>query len=440
MEQHVIDAYDATRDFSRKAFRSGCYAPFSSLYFTPIGEVKACCKTPYVLGNIASERLDDIWNGKRAMAMRQALRNYRFQAGCHFCEWQIDSGRYQGSHTMVFEPLPIDDPEARWPRQLEFAISNLCNYECIMCYGELSSRIRANRERLPPLPMVYGDQFFLDLRKYLPHLVTAKWHGGEPFLAPENYRIWDMMIEDGMVPEFHAAVTTNASTYNAKVERVLAKLPFDITISIDGITKETLETVRIGAKHAQVMENVERFRQYALARGTKVTFAICLMRQNWHEFADILRYAEARNFLVYLNTVIEPENCSLFTLPLDEQRAILAQLEALDGSLQRELPLNYRVFQDGVQSLRGNIANAAGFDVNTVRKAWKAPVDHIGDAWKQVGAGDYAGAAQTARKVDPTESRYYFALTVLSHALRRGGDLVGAESAVEEALRLSERR
>jgi MoaA/NifB/PqqE/SkfB family radical SAM enzyme/Flp pilus assembly protein TadD len=442
MEQHVRDAYDATRDFSRKAFRSACYAPFASLYFTPLGEVKLCCKSPYVLGNIATERLDDIWNGKRLRGMREALRNYRFQAGCQFCEWQIDSGRYHGSHTMVFEDLTVDEAEVTWPRQLEFVISNLCNYECIMCYGELSSRIRANRDRLPPLPMVYGDQFFEDLRKYLPHLETAKWHGGEPFLAPENYRTWDMMIADGMRPGFRAAVTTNASTYNAKVERVLAELPFDITVSIDGITQETLETVRIGSKHAQVMANVERFREYAAGRGTRVTFAICLMRQNWHEFADILRYADQRDIQVFINTVIEPENCSLFTLPLDEQRRILVQLEAAGESLSKELKINYPVFLDGVQSLRGNIAAAAAAakDVPSVRKSWQAPVDHIAEAWQQIGAGAYAQAADTARKIAATDSRYYFARVVLAHALLRVKDLAGADQVLDEALQLTKRR
>lgn len=440
MDPKLRDAYDATRDFRRKAFRSACYAPFSSLYFTPTGEVKMCCKSPYVLGNMATERLDDVWNGKRLKAMRQALRNYKFEAGCQFCQWQIESGRFRGAHTSVFEGLPVEDPEATWPRQLEFALSNLCNYECIMCYGELSSRIRANRERLPPLPMVYGDQFFADLRKFLPHLHTAKWHGGEPFLAPENYRIWDMMIEDGTAPEFTAAVTTNASTYNAKVERVLEKLPFHVTISTDGITKETLETVRIGAKHAQVMANIERFRQYAIGRGTSVSLAICLMRQNWHEFADILRYAEERGFPVYLNTVIEPENCSLFTLPVDQQQAVLEKLESLDATLARELPLNYPVFVDALQGLRGNIANARRLDVHAVRDSWQKPVDPIGTAWELVGAGRFADAAEEARKVPATDTRYYFARTALAHALRRAGDLTSAGRVLDEAMALTKRR
>jgi MoaA/NifB/PqqE/SkfB family radical SAM enzyme/Tfp pilus assembly protein PilF len=440
MDASLRDAYDSTRDFSRKAFRSACYAPFSSLYFTPLGEVKMCCKSPYVLGNMATERLDDVWHGKRLKAMRHALRNYKFEAGCQFCQWQIESGRFQGAHTSVFEPLPIEDPEATWPRQLEFALSNLCNYECIMCYGELSSRIRANRDRLPPLPMVYGDQFFADLRKYLPHLHTAKWHGGEPFLAPENYRIWDMLIEDGTAPEFTAAVTTNASTFNAKIERVLEKLPFHVTISTDGITQETLEAVRVGSKHSQVMANIERFRQYAERRGTSVSLSVCLMRQNWHEFADILRYAEERGFLVYLNTVIEPEHCSLFTLPVDEQQAVLEKLEALDATLARDLKLNYPVFLDALQGLRGNIANVRRLDVHAVRSSWQRPVDPISTAWELVGAGKYSDAAEQARKVPPTDTRYYFARTALAHALRRAGDLAGAEQVLVEAMALTKRR
>ena len=259
MEESVIKNYDAQRDFSNKAFRSGCYAPFVSLYFSTRGDVLACCKNEtFVLGNVRKQRLDEIWKGGKISTLREALADYRFETGCEFCEWQIVGGAYRDAYPVIFEELPVESMEPEWPAMIEFAGSNTCNFECVMCYGELSSSIRAHRDGLPPLPKVYSEQFFQDLCKYLPYLRRAKFLGGEPFLASECFRIWDMMIEDGLKTPCH--VTTNGSQYNAKVERVLEALPVSISVSIDGATKETLEKVRVNARYEELMENVHRFR------------------------------------------------------------------------------------------------------------------------------------------------------------------------------------
>ncbi len=86
------------------------------------------------------------------------------------------------------------------------------------------------------LPKPYSDHFFAELRKYLPHLKFAKFLGGEPFLAQESYRIWDMMVEDKLQIPCH--VTTNGTQWNERVERVLEHVPCSFSISMDGVTKK----------------------------------------------------------------------------------------------------------------------------------------------------------------------------------------------------------
>ncbi len=57
LAEELIQAYDATRPLARKAFRSACYAPFTTLGFSINGEVLACWKSArHVLGRIG-ERL-----------------------------------------------------------------------------------------------------------------------------------------------------------------------------------------------------------------------------------------------------------------------------------------------------------------------------------------------------------------------------------------------
>jgi MoaA/NifB/PqqE/SkfB family radical SAM enzyme len=253
MEGSIKEAYDARRNFGNKAFSSGCYAPFVSLYFNTFGDVLACCKNwTYVLGNVARERLGDIWKGGKIDTLRRALIDYRFEGGCTFCEWQIAGGNYEGAFTSVYEEYPVQSMEPEWPAVIEFAGSNTCNFECVMCSGEFSSLIRVGREGLPPLPAMYSDAFFEDLRQFLPHLRMAKFLGGEPFLATECFRIWDTILEEGLRTPCH--VTTNGSQYNGKVERVLDALPVSLSVSLDGATKKTVESIRINCDYDRLLE------------------------------------------------------------------------------------------------------------------------------------------------------------------------------------------
>lgn len=80
------------------------------------------------------------------------------------------------------------------------------------------------KEGLPPLAPAYGDDFFTDLGRYLPHAKYLAFLGGEPFLQKECYRIWDMLID--MDLEIPCHVTTNGSIYNDRIERLLQRLPF----------------------------------------------------------------------------------------------------------------------------------------------------------------------------------------------------------------------
>jgi MoaA/NifB/PqqE/SkfB family radical SAM enzyme len=233
---------------------------------------------------------------------------------------------------------------------MEFSISNTCNLECVMCNGEWSSSIRSRREKLPPLKKVYGDGFFADLRKYLPHLRHVKILGGEPFLAQESFRIWDMMIEMGLQTPCH--VTTNGTHYNAKVERVLDKLPFSFSISMDGVTKKTVESIRVNAVFEELRANFQRFLAYTRERGTDLTLTYCFMPQNYHELGDYLLFADEHECNVCVNTVIHPASHSLYQLPTAELRPIVEALDRQSAELLPRLGRNRDVWIHEVDRLR----------------------------------------------------------------------------------------
>ena len=293
------------------------------------------------LGNVGVHRLIDIWNGSRRRVLQERLAEDDYSLGCQGCEWEITTEGRDGSYPQSFEErathLTGDLASAAWPRVMEFNLSNSCNLQCIQCNGDLSSSIRIHRERRPPLVNVYGDEFFEDLRLFLPHLDEAQFAGGEPFLGAENFRAWDLIAE--VAPGLRCDVVTNATQWNRRVDQVLEKIPMGFTFSIDGITKETYEAVRKDADFAEVMANVERFCAYARARGTRLALNFCLMAQNFHEFGDLLLFAEERGIGVNVSVVHYPEHCSIARLDRAEiaeiHRFLLAQSDEVLAGLDR---------------------------------------------------------------------------------------------------------
>lgn len=438
IDPKTIAAYEASRpQLAKQPFRSACYAPHTSMFFHTNGDVVACCKNiTYVLGNVGTESLDQIWRGRKAEAMRKALREYKFGVGCEFCEWQIRGGQFDQVYATVFDPLQAT-VDSEWPGRMEFTVSNTCNLACIMCYGVLSSTIRAHREKLPPLPKVYGDQFFQDLRKYLPHLQSAKFFGGEPFLGQENYRIWDMMIEDGLKTTCH--VTTNGTQWNSRVERVLEALPCHISVSMDGTTKGTVESVRVNADFDTVKTNIGRFLEYTKRRHTGLSLTFCLMRQNWQEFGDYLRFAEELGVAVFVNTVVNPEHTSLYLLPPEELLSIVRRMEEMDAQQgYSRLPRNGGVWKSGLDSLRKNADEEQRKKIAEHNRL-AAERNPIAVAWRLVGEGKLEEALRVASEIPEQHRSYYHRLMLEGCVLRRLGRLEEARAQLDRAAEINRR-
>ncbi len=344
-------AYDAARHFTDKAFQSLCYAPFTSVYFDNTGDVRVCCHNwAKPLGNILESTFEEIWRGAQAVILREGLSNYQFPEGCERCQWQTKEGVFENLAMPAFDRFPVSTIAPDHPQQMEFSISTTCNLECIMCRGIFSSAIRAHREKLPPLPCLYTDKILDSLRKYFPHLKRMRFFGGEPFLIREHYRIWNMLIEDGLNIPCH--VTTNGTQYNARVARALEKLPFSFAVSLDGATKWTMESIRVNAKYESVMENVRRFRNYARERGTSFSLTYCLMRYNWHEFGEFCLLGDELDCAVGINTVVRPPQFGIYTLPMCDLRRIVAAMEAQGRTLDSRLGKNHQVFFGELERLR----------------------------------------------------------------------------------------
>ncbi|MEM7396666.1 MAG: SPASM domain-containing protein, partial [Verrucomicrobiota bacterium] len=192
--EDLIRQYNQTRDCTDHSVL--CHAPFTNLYFDQSGRGQACCfNAHHPLGAYPQDSIHDMWFGEKAQALRDALKKNDLTQGCRTCHNQVTSRNFP-AHMSMFDrhinlktaagspPIPSAESsstEPAYPLGMEFSLSNTCNLECVMCSGALSSSIRQNRDKLPPIPNVYDDAFVEQLEDFIPSLIIAKFYGGEPF-------------------------------------------------------------------------------------------------------------------------------------------------------------------------------------------------------------------------------------------------------------------
>lgn len=313
------------------------------MYFDQFGNAKACCQQSQdlPLGSVAQGGILRTWNGERARNLRAAMEHEALDDACGFCKWQRNHAPAEAIFARTFDHL---EPGAQeYPSQLEFAVSSVCNLQCVMCDGDFSSSIRVHREGRPPHPEVYQDAFFGELAEIMPQVQIVRMYGGEPFLARPSLRVLDIVADTN--PSASVSITTNATVWNVRVERILNHLRPSVVVSLDGATAETYERVRQGASFDSVLENIDHYEQ----AGAQVSIAFCLMTENAHEFADVLAFAGDRRFSVGVNTVLKPERFSLYDLPETELRQVIDRMKQ-QHRLGRQAPL-FGLWQQRVDEL-----------------------------------------------------------------------------------------
>jgi len=352
---------------------TACRAPSMNLYFFANGDVGACCRNRSY-GNIATSRLADIWAGARRRDLGDRLARDDYSMGCDLCavehriEGRAASFTAQFDHWADVFAVPDDPP---WPVRMEFELANTCNLQCVQCSGDLSSTIRSRREHREPMPHRYGDEFVDDLRPFLPHLELASFVGGEPFLIPEYYRIWDLIAE--VAPDLPCVVVTNGTQWNDRVEQVLERVNVQPYVSIDGATAPTYESIRVGADFDVVMQHLDRFHAHARRRGHRASIVFCVMPSNVGELPDLLLYAEERGILLTTSIVREPAEHSLAHLDATALADACRRLERRDAEMTLRLELNAAVWRTELERVRALAAAAE----TPVRGSWMAESPRI---------------------------------------------------------------
>ena len=317
---------------------SVCNAPTTNLYFSVDGQASPCwLYFPIRPPKWSPDRsIADIWNGSEFTKVRRALAEERFIGRCSECKHDIATG-----NRPLAAAYDNEHPIGAWPTMLEMELSNLCNLECVMCHGRLSSKIRKNREHKPPLVSPYDDSFVDQLEEVIPHLQEIRFNGGVPLLQSIVHKITERIAV--INPGLKVTIATNGTVHNAKVERMLERCNVHINLSLDSLVPERYEAIRINADFAQLTANFDKFNAYCKANDRVLCVMVNPMRMNWMEMADYVWWCAERDVHLWFNTIRKPVNLALHSLPAADLAEIHDTLAARDLPVAPDGPAGQKV-------------------------------------------------------------------------------------------------
>ncbi|MDD2634977.1 MAG: radical SAM protein [Bacteroidales bacterium] len=318
VDKTIVREYNSFRPKSKQKLL--CHAPFKTLCFSHSGDVLACWYNKmFPLGKYPQDTIKSIWFSDKAKTLRNHIKNNDLSYGCYDCKRNLENRNFFAAGLSRYDFLP--EQKGKYPISMDFQVSEKCNLQCIMCNGEFSEKVRHLREQKAKIQRPYDDQFYEQLKEFIPYLKEASFSGGEPFVGIEFYRIWDMIIE--LNPNIRLSVTTNGNVNNEKVKHYLNRLNFNITLSLDAIDSEIYKKIRIGGNLSVFLENLKYFHAYCKQKSTDFNIKTCAMQQNWHDLPKLAEFLNRLEIPFLYNTVFYPPDCSLWNLPSIQLKEIL---------------------------------------------------------------------------------------------------------------------
>ncbi len=280
-----------------------CNAPFNTLFFSMTGEIYFCLKNKeQLLGKYPQNSIKEIIEGETITKLRTSFLKNNVMPGCEYCQEQISMGNHDSAFNQYSNISTIKNKVTI----MEFELSNKCNLACVMCSAKYSSKIESAK---PTIDIPYNEAFFEQLKPYLPDLVKASFRGGEPFLIPIYYKIWDYLLQHN--PKVKIFITTNGTVFSPKIERYLLTKQFIISLSVDSFEKETFSKIRANGNFQKFSKNLNQYIELLNKKAINLSFCTCIMTENWAEIPTIFNFCHTNKISIHLNFVEGPSSLSL---------------------------------------------------------------------------------------------------------------------------------
>ena len=241
-----------------------CVAPWLSLYIDPDGTVAPCCTSKaFNIGNVNQNSLEYILRSEKIKNVKQNMLDGKKHIACNFCYNQEkinqSSLRKGFNNTYLKKHIDIIPNNEFKLKYLDIRFSNKCNFKCVMCGPELSSRIGNVTINLPK----QATEWIYSNLKEIEQVYIA---GGEPLIMQEHYNFLDKLLLLNKT-DIKLRYNTNLSALKYKsynpLEYWIKFKNIQIDASID-LSHSKGELIRFGLSWKQFQKNWYKMQEFEI--------------------------------------------------------------------------------------------------------------------------------------------------------------------------------
>tara|TARA_R110000868_G_scaffold80697_2_gene229077 strand:+ start:7084 stop:8241 length:1158 start_codon:yes stop_codon:yes gene_type:complete len=301
--------------------RNFCPMPWTGLMYNVDGKVKNCIRSAGSLGNIKDHPIQEILHGSINLDTQQRMLNDQPGKDCHTCYelegnkvgFDIISDRKFYIRELKRVPLETYQLDQHDLHTIDVRWSNLCNFNCVYCNPEFSSRWadELDRPTIKPSPIQTAQfkQYIFDHVTTLKHVYMA---GGEPLLMKENLELLDLLQKTN--PTVNLRINTNLSKTNTQVfDRICEFANVHWTVSVEAQTGQ-FEYIRNGGSWQDFLENLDRIKKL----DHKISFNMLWFLLNYQSIFDCVDYLKNLGFhnnTFIIGALLNPEYLNIRHLP-----------------------------------------------------------------------------------------------------------------------------
>lgn len=278
--------------------KSFCPIPWTGFMYNSNGDIMNCIRSQRAIGNLKDNTIFEILESNTQT--KENMLDHKPGLGCNGCygleydkkSFDIISDRifYLKELKNVDKSL-YDSSDNFSLHKVDIRWSNTCNFGCIYCGPEYSSRL-ANEYKVViehPAPQRIQElkDYIFDNAHQLKHVYMA---GGEPLLMKENFELLEVLKK--VNPEVNLRVNTNLSKVDTRIFETICEFNnVHWTVSVDEMEKE-FEYVRYGSKWQDFLDNLDIIKKL----DHKISFNMLHHLLNYSSIFDCIRFLQNMGF------------------------------------------------------------------------------------------------------------------------------------------------
>jgi sulfatase maturation enzyme AslB (radical SAM superfamily) len=310
-----------------------CPVPWTGLMYNFNGEVKNCIRSSDAIGNIQDNSIEQIVYGPTNMHTQFSMANKTPAKNCQPC-YNLDQNQRGFDHisdrvfyirelktvpteTYQLQNFDLQTIDVRW--------TNLCNFACVYCYPQFSSRWSDELGVTHQTPTEEQRQEFKEyILRHASQLKHVYMAGGEPLLMRENLELLDILKKEN--PDVNLRINTNLSKTDTRVfDRICEFKNVHWTVSVESCGKE-FEYIRHGGSWQDFTDNLNTIQKL----NHKITFNMLHFLLNYLSIFDCVDYLKSLGFhnnAFVIGALLTPEYLNIRHLPEDVLYSVQTNLE-----------------------------------------------------------------------------------------------------------------